>query len=138
MNYIINTDGASRGNPGPASYGFVVTDQQGQMIHQEGAYLGINTNNFAEYQAIVHALGYIEKYLAKEQKISITIKMDSELAMRQLTGRYKVKHPALKPLFLKIKELEQKFDAVTYLHVPRAQNFLADRIANIALDEQGL
>ncbi len=134
MNIIVNTDGASRGNPGPASIGFVIKEEQGQILHQEGKCIGITTNNVAEYSAVLKALRYIKEHL-KEAKM-IKVYMDSQLVARQLSGLYKIKNSTLKPLFDQIKILQFDLGTVEYIHIPRAENFLADRMANKALDEQ--
>jgi ribonuclease H / adenosylcobalamin/alpha-ribazole phosphatase len=135
MNLIINTDGASRGNPGPASYGYVIKDKiSGVILHQEGKVIGINTNNVAEYTAVLKAFEYAAKYFSKKAPHEIEIVTDSELIARQLAGFYKVKNANLKILFDKIKSIEIELGKVAYRNVPRAQNFMADKLANIALD----
>lgn len=131
---IIYTDGASRGNPGHASYGFAITDSQGKFIHKEGKYLGINTNNFAEYSAVLAALIYVKKNL--DTNLQIDFFMDSKLVVEQLSGRFKIKSPTLKELINKIKEIEEKSGAITYTHIPRERNAIADSLANLALDSR--
>lgn len=129
---IIYTDGASRGNPGPASLGVYVLEEQGQVVEEVAETLGEQTNNYAEYMAVVRAL---EK--AIEKKCSrVHLKADSQLLVRQVQGQYKVKAEGLKPLFLKVKELESQLEKVTYEHVRRELNKEADRLANYALDRK--
>lgn len=135
MKLIIYTDGASRGNPGYSSYGFSISDQSGNVIYEEGKYLGVNTNNFAEYSAVLEALNYAKKNLLKDVN-EIDFFMDSKLVVEQLSGRYKVKSKTLKPLIEKIRELEKSFNEISYTHVPRAKNEVADSLANLALDSR--
>lgn len=136
MNLIINTDGASRGNPGPASYGYIIKTTDGVIMHQEGKALGINTNNFAEYSGVLEALRYIQSHYEKKAPHDILIRADSQLLVRQLSGMYRVKHPNIKPFVEKIKILERELGKVVYQHVPREENFIADRLANKALDAE--
>ncbi len=136
MDLIINTDGASRGNPGPASYGYIIKSTDGVIRHQEGQPIGINTNNVAEYTAVVSALEYVLEHFAHKAPHTIEVVADSQLAVRQLLGIYKIKHPNLKPIFNRIKALETELGEVTYRHIPREENFIADRLANKALDEE--
>ncbi len=130
MNVIAYCDGASRGNPGPASYGVVVYDEQGNELHRAHRALGHGTNNFAEYRGAIAALEAALGLGAKE----IELRMDSELVVRQLTGRYKVRNPNLLRQYKRILALRERFDRVTLTHVPRAQNRVADALANAALD----
>ncbi len=132
MVLTIYTDGASRGNPGKASYGFVVFNEEGQQIYEEGEFLGVNTNNFAEYSAVVKAFEYLKKY--NNEKLSVNFFMDSKLVAEQLSGRYKIKSLNLIPLANKIRKLEIGIKAVSYRHIPREMNTLADAMANKALD----
>lgn len=134
MNLIINTDGASRGNPGPASYGFVVKKDGGEILHQEGKKIGIATNNIAEYRAILGALEYVKEHYSHKAPHQILVVCDSQLAKEQLAGNYKIKNPHLKAWFDQIKIIEMDLGVVNYKNVPRAENFIADRLANLALD----
>jgi len=129
---IIYTDGASRGNPGIASYGFSISDGKGKILFEEGKYIGIATNNFAEYSGVLNALKYIKKHYPNAEQINFY--MDSKLVAEQLSGRYKIKSLNLKPLIHEIKELEAKFELITYKHIPRELNKRADSLANQALD----
>lgn len=134
MDLVVNTDGASRGNPGPASYGFVIKKRGGEILHQEGKIIGINTNNIAEYSAVLGALEYIRDHYANKAPHQIEVVTDSLLIASQLAGKFKIKNLNLKKIFDLIKSMEFDLGIVSYRNVPRAQNFLADRLANIALD----
>ncbi len=134
MKLIIYTDGASRGNPGKASYGFSIKDGSGKLIFEDGKYIGITTNNFAEYSAVLNALEYIVKNLSAKPS-EINFFMDSKLVVEQLSGRFKIKSPNLIPLIYKIKALETNLNNVSYRHVPRSLNKVADALANKALDD---
>lgn len=134
---IIYTDGASRGNPGPASYGFTITDDSGKLIHQEGEYIGIATNNMAEYTAVLEALRCVkEKFSTNNQAVQVELYCDSKLVAEQLSGRYKIKSAHLKPLIERIKILGLELGGVLYFHIPRSKNTKADQLANQALDSQ--
>lgn len=135
MKLTIYTDGASRGNPGPASYGFVIFSEKGEKIYSLGKYIGINTNNFAEYSAVVEALRYLSKQKDKSN-FSLKFFMDSRLVAEQLSGRFKVKSSTLKLLVEEVKALLLNFKSVTFLHIPREKNYLADSMANKALDSR--
>ncbi len=133
MKLIIYTDGASRGNPGPASYGFVIFDRKGKLIHQAGEFIGKATNNVAEYTAVLEAFKYLKKEFL--EKLSIEFLADSRLVVEQLSGRFKIKNQNLKILFEQIKILEMEIGEVFYRHIPREKNFRADSLANEALDK---
>jgi ribonuclease HI len=134
MRLTVFTDGASRGNPGHASYGFVVLDEDKKIIFEEGKYLGIQTNNFAEYSAVLSALEYLKNNYSSNYELIFF--MDSLLVASQLSGRYKIKSPNLKLLTMEIKKLEIYFSKVNYNHIPREKNKLADKLANLALDNR--
>jgi ribonuclease H / adenosylcobalamin/alpha-ribazole phosphatase len=123
-------DGASRGNPGPASYGAAIL-RDGELIAELFDVLGDRTNNFAEYQAVIAALGWLQENQVREP---ITINMDSKLVVEQLSGRWQIKHPDLRPLAKQALELASGLD-VRFNWVPREQNALADALANRALDQ---
>lgn len=135
MKLIIYTDGASRGNPGPAAYGFVIFSEKGEKIYSLGKYIGINTNNFAEYSAVVEALRYLSKQKDR-QRFKLEFFMDSRLVVEQLSGRFKVKSSTLKLLVGEAKALVLNFKSVTFTHIPREKNYLADALANKALDSR--
>lgn len=135
MKLIIFTDGASRGNPGHASYGFTISDGDGKLLHEEGKYIGIATNNVAEYTGVLEALKTIqEKY--NKKPLNIELYADSKLVAEQLSGRYKIKSPHLKPIIEKIRILAMELGGVMYTHVPREKNKAADTLANLALDSR--
>lgn len=129
---IIYTDGGSRGNPGRASIGVVV----GGKKYKE--YIGIATNNVAEYKAIVFALRKAKQLLGKvkAKKSEIEIKTDSQLIAKQMNGEYKIMDVDLQPLFLDVWNSRLDFKKVIFIHIPREQNTEADRLVNEALDER--
>jgi ribonuclease HI len=127
---IIFTDGGARGNPGPAASGVVIKSADGKVIEAFGRYLGATTNNQAEYKAILFALQEAKKYEPKR----IQFFMDSELAMKQLNGVYKMKNQDLKVIFDEIKQLALGYDT-TYQHVYRKDNKEADAQVNMAIDQ---
>jgi ribonuclease HI len=129
--WVVYSDGASRGNPGPASMGAVVIDPSGQVRHEVSETLGIGTNNFAEYRGLIAGL---EAALALGAK-RVDARTDSELLVRQAIGRYRVKNPGLIPLHNRLLGLRSRFDEVVFRHVPRTQNKHADALANRALDQ---
>lgn len=135
MKLIIYTDGASRGNPGPSSYGFTIYDQEGNLLYEEGKYIGITTNNVAEYTAVYEALKYVKENYNKAS-LNIEFFADSKLVVEQLSGRYKVKSPHLRPIIEQIKILSVQLGGAIHTHVPRAKNTEADRMANLALDSR--
>lgn len=134
MKIIIYTDGASRGNPGHSSYGFSIKDDKGRILYEEGKYIGIATNNFAEYSAVLNAMDYVSQNFPKS--VEVNFFMDSKLVAEQLSGRYKIKSPNLIALIYKIKDFQDGIKEITYTHVPREQNKIADALANQALDSR--
>lgn len=128
---IIYTDGGSRGNPGPSAAGFVMLDANHQILDQGGEYLGITTNNQAEYHGV--RLG-LEKALAAGYR-SVDFYIDSMLVVNQMNGLYKIKNRELWPIHEKIRLLMTQFDTVTFTHVLRESNQLADNMVNRTLDE---
>ena len=126
----LNCDGASRGNPGPAGAGIVLHDPQGRLQVNTGRYLGETTNNVAEYQALL--LGLAEARKIEVQKLRIFA--DSELMVKQLNGRYRVKSPHLIPLWQEALNALNQFETWAIAHVPREENHLADEAANQAID----
>jgi len=127
---IAYTDGGARGNPGPAGYGVVIQDESGHKVAALSEYLGHQTNNFAEYQALIASLEYTVKHGHKALKVI----SDSELLVRQIKGIYKVKNSVLKDLHARAKELIAKLDWFSIEHVMRGKNKEADRLANEAMD----
>ena len=129
---IVEADGGSRGNPGPAGYGAVVRDAStGAVLAERSGFLGVTTNNVAEYQGLIAGLTAAAELGAR----TVLVRMDSKLVVEQLSGRWQVKHPALRPLAARAAELGKGFDSVSYGWVPRLQNGAADRLANLAMDE---
>jgi ribonuclease HI len=128
----IHIDGASRGNPGEAGFGVYVTSADGRPRAELYGYLGRATNNVAEYQALLHALRYALAQGARRVRVF----SDSELVVRQIEGRYRVKHPDMLPLYREALSLLRRFEDASVAHVPREQNREADRLANRALDER--
>ncbi len=131
--YVANIDGASRGNPGPASYAVVMRDPNGKIILELGKKLGRDTNNVAEYYALLAALDYAASHNIR----ALRIRSDSELLVRQMQGRYKVKSPDLKPLYERASKLARQFEYFVVEHVRRESNREADALANLALDSGG-
>lgn len=127
----LHTDGASRGNPGPAGAGVVITNAAGEVLVERAVYLGQVTNNVAEYRALL--LGLEEAQALSPARL--TVKMDSELIVRQLNGRYRVRSPDLIPLHRQAQECIRRLGRVEVVHVRRAYNHAADRLANQAIDE---
>ena len=129
---VLAIDGAARGNPGPAGAGAALLDNQGNTIAEVGRFLGKATNNEAEYQALMLGLN-----LALERGFSrLSINTDSELLANQLNGSYRVKEPRLKKLFSGAHQLLGRFEKWEIKAVPREQNRLADRLANLAIDRE--
>ncbi|MCL4403934.1 ribonuclease HI family protein [Patescibacteria group bacterium] len=135
--FIINTDGGSRGNPGPAAIGVVIgpSTSSGQA-HEYGEYIGKTTNNVAEYKAVVFALKKAKAILGGDRaaETDIEVRADSELLVRQMNGEYKIKNVELQPLFFEIWNAKIDFKSVVFKHVPREENRDADRLVNKALD----
>lgn len=129
---ILRTDGASRGNPGHAAAGIVIETPNGEIAARGKLYLGVMTNNQAEYRALILGL----KAVAHYHPALVRVYMDSDLIVNQMRGTYKVRHPDLEPLWREAHELVKALPAVTFDHVPRAQNTLADQLANEALNER--
>ena len=127
---IIYTDGGARGNPGPAGIGVAIYNEGKKLLATHKKYIGEATNNQAEYQAVVLAL---EKSLEMKAK-QIDFRLDSELVVKQLRGEYKVKNEELAGKVREIFQLSNKFQSISYSHVPREQNKLADKLVNEAID----
>lgn len=129
---VVYVDGGARGNPGPAAIGVVVGSKE------YGEYLGRRTNNQAEYEAVIFALGKIKQLAGKKaaKEMEVEVRMDSELVVKQLGGRYKILEGELQPLFLEVWNLRIDFKKVEFVHVPREENKEADRMVNRVLDEE--
>ncbi len=130
---VVEADGGSRGNPGPAGYGAVVRDaDSGTVLAERSESLGTTTNNVAEYSGLIAGL---ETAADLAPGADVHVKMDSKLVVEQMSGRWKIKHPALQPLASRASAAARRLGRVTYEWVPRARNTHADRLANQAMDE---
>jgi ribonuclease HI len=130
---IIEADGGSRGNPGPAGYGAVVLDPDTDEVLVERAEgLGVTTNNVAEYQGLIAGLRAAVELGATE----VDVRMDSKLVVEQMSGRWKIKHPAMQPLAQEAGRLVREIGLVRFQWVPRLRNSRADALANQAMDAQ--
>ena len=138
MLYTLYADGGARGNPGPAGAGAVVFDSIGKRVVEVADYLGIATNNMAEYEAVIRGLKALtaefhEGYFNTHE---VVVRMDSKLVIEQMKGNYKVKHPNLVPRYLEAKNvIARGFSKVSFEHVPREKNKDADELANRAMDK---
>jgi ribonuclease HI len=124
------TDGGARGNPGPAAYGYVLETEDGTVLAARGEAIGVATNNVAEYRALLAGLAKAVELHVRE----LEVVSDSELLVKQMRGEYRVKNEALRALSLEAAQLARRIGAVSYRHVRRAHNELADRLVNEALD----
>ncbi len=129
---LLYTDGGSRNNPGPAATGFVLQDDQDQVLKKGGSFLGRATNNEAEYQALIEGLRAAKKFSPDY----LVCFLDSLLVVNQLTGVFKIKEARLRELVFEIKTLEKNFESIRYEHIPREKNKEADAIVNQILDEK--
>ena len=127
-----NIDGGARGNPGPAAYGVVVRDAKGEVIAELSDYLGIQTNNFAEYSGLLAALDYA----VREKQLSLKVLSDSELLVKQMKGQYRVKSPGLLELYDRARALVRKLEHFSIEHVLREYNREADALVNQVLDSR--
>ncbi|MET7420990.1 bifunctional RNase H/acid phosphatase [Dactylosporangium sp. NPDC005555] len=130
MKVTIEADGGSRGNPGPAGYGAVVRSSTGEVLAERLGRLGVTTNNVAEYTGLIEGLRAASELGADE----VEVRMDSKLVVEQMSGRWQIKHPGLRPLAAQAGELAGGFRAVRYSWIPRERNKHADRLANAAMD----
>ena len=129
--YTAHCDGGSRGNPGPAGFGAVITDPAGKTVARLSRYLGSQTNNYAEYQGLLAVL----EWATQNKAGRLRVVSDSELMVKQMKGIYKVKHPALQPLWQQARQLAARLDAFEIRHTLREGNKEADRLANEAMDQ---
>jgi len=136
MIFFIHADGGSRGNPGPSGAGAVVRDELGNIVANVSKFLGPQTNNFAEYEAVISAFQELEKLVPenKWKATTVVVKMDSMLVVRQMQGAWKIKHPNIKPQQARLALLVAHFGSVSFEHVYREQNGDADALANEAMD----
>lgn len=137
MKISIYTDGGSRGNPGISGYGLVILDESKKILYQESKFLGIKTNNEAEYMGLLAALTWIKNNPDNLAITSLSVFADSQLMIRQMQGAYKVKSPNLINLYKTAKLIISQFDfPVTYTDIRREFNKLADELANQAMDQK--
>lgn len=133
MKAFLNGDGGSRGNPGPSASGAVLFDEDENVIAEASRFLGTQTNNYAEYTAIIIGLE-----LAMAHGVSdLVVRLDSELAVKQLRGEYRVRNEDLARLFVQVKALSRNFKSISFVHVRREYNRHADALVNKVLDEVG-
>ena len=125
---VIYVDGAARGNPGPAAIAAVAKDKQGRLITSISRRIGTTTNNQAEYRAVIAALEAAISLGARQ----VEVNSDSELVVKQINGRYRVKKAALRTLYQQVKQLGGSLESFTITHIPRQQNTEADKLANMA------
>ena len=131
--FTVNVDGGARGNPGPAAIGVVLRDADGEIVEAVGETIGSTTNNVAEYRALLRGIELAVAHGATH----LELVGDSELVVRQIEGRYKVKNAGMKELYDKVKRELRGFDSWSIRHVRREQNSDADRLVNQALDADG-
>jgi ribonuclease HI len=129
--FTAHCDGGSRGNPGPAGYGAVIEDSQGRIVARLSEFLGIQTNNYAEYKGLLAVLTWAGQHSARQLRVI----SDSELMVKQIKGQYKVASPVLRPLWEEAKRLSRQFDRFEISHTLRGGNKEADRLANEAMDK---
>ena len=129
--FTAHCDGGSRGNPGPAGYGAVVEDAKGRVVAELSQYLGIQTNNFAEYSGLLGVLKWAVEHNTKH----LTVISDSELMVKQMQGKYKVASPILRPLYEEAGKLSRQIAKFEMRHTLRGGNKHADRLANEAMDK---
>lgn len=126
-------DGGARGNPGPAGYGALIVDENGQTLAELHGALGIATNNVAEYNGLLAALAWAVDH----GHTRLHVKADSQLLVEQMKGNYRVKNAGLLPLYGKAKDLVARIGRVTFEHIPREQNKKADMLSNLGMDANG-
>jgi ribonuclease HI len=135
MRVVVEADGGSRGNPGPAGYGAVVKDPAtGDLLAERKAGLGHATNNVAEYSGLIAGLSAARELGASE----VAVRMDSKLVVEQMSGRWRIKNAPLQTLARQAKELAADFASITFEWIPRESNTDADRLANEAMDAQAV
>jgi len=129
----IYSDGASRGNPGPSAIAFVILTEDGKILKRHSEYVGVRTNNQAEYEALISALESASELTSQE----VVCYLDSELVVKHLNGEFQVRSSKLKTLWLRVRGLEQRFQKIIFKHVPRTENYIqeVDWLANQTLDK---
>ena len=128
--FVVEADGGSRSNPGPAAYGAVVMDESGQVVAERAEYIGKASNNVAEYSGLIAGL---EAVLELDPTAQVEVRMDSKLVVEQMSGRWKIKHPDMRTLAIRARDTFPP-EQVTYTWIPRAENTAADALVNQALD----
>ena len=135
MRFTIYADGGSRGNPGPAGSGAIVRNETEETVTTVSEFLGVTTNNVAEYTAVLRALEKLAAMLeSKSKEADVEVRMDSMLVVRQMSGEWKIKHENMKPLAASTKDAVSRFRSVSFAHVYREDNKDADALANEAMD----
>ena len=132
MEATLFADGGSRGNPGPAASAAILIAPEGELLEEIAAYLGVATNNVAEWTALLLGLEAASKRGIRR----LQVRLDSELVVKQLRGEYRVKHAGLQPLHRQAMKLLRAFESVDVAHVPRKENVMADRLVNRVLDQE--
>jgi probable phosphoglycerate mutase len=132
LRVLVEADGGARGNPGPAGYGAVVREANtGEVLAERSQAIGVATNNVAEYSGLIAGL----TAAAELGAVSVVVRMDSKLVVEQMSGRWQIKHPGLRPLAAEAAALVRRFDSVAFEWVPRDRNRYADALANAAMDQ---
>ena len=136
MRFTIHADGGARGNPGPSGAGAIIRDEFGVSVASVSKFLGHQTNNFAEYEAVILAfealVGLVP--LIEHDATEVAVKLDSELVVKQMNGLYKVRNPVLREQKARLAQVAAAFGIVSFIHVPRKENSDADALANAAMD----
>lgn len=135
---IINVDGGSRGNPGPAATGVIISTPDGIEILTRGEFIGEATNNVAEYRALIDGLKRAPDYLRKVAAPELEVRSDSELLVKQMKGEYRIKNAGLKPLAIEAQKLIRAFRKVSFVHIYREANERADKLCNMAMNTRGV
>ncbi len=136
MHFTIHADGGARGNPGPAGAGAIIRDEFGASVASVSKFLGHQTNNFAEYEAVILAFEALAELvpLVEHDAAEVTVKLDSELVVKQMNGLYKVRNPALREQKTRLAQIAAAFGTVSFIHVPREENSDADALADAAMN----
>ncbi len=136
MHFTIHADGGARGNPGPAGAGAIIRDEFGVSVTSVSKFLGHQTNNFAEYEAVILAFEALVELvpLIEHDATKVAVKLDSELVVKQMNGLYKVRNPVLREQKARLAQVASAFGTVSFTHVPREENSDADALANAAMD----
>ncbi|MEK7179784.1 MAG: ribonuclease HI family protein [Patescibacteria group bacterium] len=136
MHFTIHADGGARGNPGPAGAGAIIRDEFGVSVASVSKFLGHQTNNFAEYEAVILAFEALVELvpLIEHDATEVAVKLDSELVVKQMNGLYKVRNPVLREQKARLAQVASAFGTVSFIHVPREENGDADALANAAMD----